>query len=620
MTRISFRFAAAVRLLTLVLIAVAPASTKAAPPRKQPSRPQSELSQTSAGQVWHFKKDVMPILVRNVPKIVAAQDPKNGHWGEGIWIVNDQHPMFTLAVAWGLQDPDNPYYHDAKVLDAITKAGDALIADADSHGQWVFRKKDGSTWGKIFQPWTYSRWVRAYAITRDSMSPEVRERWDKALILGYTGVADEELSHTGNIPVHHAMGLYFASQIFNKPVWAEKAVQRLRKAAAEQHPDGYWTEHVGPVIGYNFVYVDALGAYYAASHDPVIGPVLERAARFHAAFTYPDGSPVETVDERQVYSPSIAMPGFGFSFSEFGRGYMHRQWQLLSKRAEPIGAEGAAMLIKYGEEGSMEVLPGLNSDHQYITQDGNGMIDCKNGWFACLSGYVAEQSTSRWIQDRQNLVSLFNLKAGGLIFGGGNTKLTPLWSTFTVGDVNLLRNTAKDSDPSFIAPPGLYHVPSAAKTDESATALALRYDSGDFGVRFDLRDPAAARVVYTQISPTTAPAAAHVPLFARMGQEWSTASGKKGEISSASQAWKLAPGEAGAWFQHWGWRVSVPPQASIQWPVPQHNQYAKYGEVPAGEGAIVMTLPFDRGTTEQAITITPVDRSPRPKSRSAAGH
>jgi hypothetical protein len=89
-----------------------------------------------AGEVWHFKREFMPALVKAIPGILESQDKKTGRFGTGVFIVNDQHPMYSLAVAWGtkIDGVDNPYYHDTAVLDAIMSAGDALIAVQDPKG------------------------------------------------------------------------------------------------------------------------------------------------------------------------------------------------------------------------------------------------------------------------------------------------------------------------------------------------------------------------------------------------------------------------------------------------------------------------------------------------------
>ena len=188
-----------------------------------------------------FKDEMLALLVEEIPKIIKSQDSATGQWGTGIWIVQDQHVMFPLAVAYSYKHSANTYYHDPDVLAAIIKGGDALIADADKRGQWVFRKKDKSTWGKIWMPWTYSRWVRSYGMIRDAMPEEKRKAWDKALTLAYSGIAAEELKTLHNIPAHHAMGLSAAAKLFNRDDWAMQARQHIHRITKTQHADGYWS-------------------------------------------------------------------------------------------------------------------------------------------------------------------------------------------------------------------------------------------------------------------------------------------------------------------------------------------------------------------------------------------
>ena len=106
-----------------------------------------------------YKERLLPLLVAKAPKILDTFDPKTGHFGKGVWICQDQNVMFPLAVLYSSPSPENKYYKDKNLLEIIMKAGDALIQDMDQKGQWVFRKKDSSTWGMIWMPWTYSRWI-----------------------------------------------------------------------------------------------------------------------------------------------------------------------------------------------------------------------------------------------------------------------------------------------------------------------------------------------------------------------------------------------------------------------------------------------------------------------------
>jgi hypothetical protein len=558
------------------------------------------LATPPAPDAWHFKAEFLPQLVAAVPGILRSQDPATGRFGSGVWIVTDQNVLLPLAAAWSLDAPGNPHGHSAALLEAIMAGGDALIADQDADGMWVFRKKDSSTWGNIYMPWTYSRWIRAYGLIRDAMPPERRARWEEALTLGYEGIARTALNRIHNIPAHHAAALYLVGQLLDRPAWCRQAADFLARVAAEQNEGGFWSEHMGPVVSYNFVYVDALGSYYALSGDGRVLPALERSARFHASFTYPDGSKVETVDERNPYHEGVTMPNVGFSFSPEGRGYVRQQWERLRAAGHPLSADLAASFLLYGEEGPTAEAPGEKSFHHSILGQNDAVVHREGPWFACLSGYSCPVTENRWMQDRQNFLSLFHDRAG-LIVGGGNTKLQPRWSTFTAGDTSLLTHRPGDESPTFTPPAGLLHVPTATTLDADSLTLSLRYGATPCRVSIHLLEPNKARLSYAVEGEPDRPVAAHVTLLPHLGETWETASGQRGTLGAES--FQLAPGAAGAWFSHHGWRIVLPPDASVTWPALPHNPYRKDGRAEPEEGRIVVTLLFSRDVVRQEITV-----------------
>jgi hypothetical protein len=551
---------------------------------------------------WNFKQEFLPDLVQSVPKILKSQDQGSGHFGTGLWIPADQSVIYPLGVAWALKDPANRWYHDPKLLEAIIRGGDALILAQDAEGRWVFRKKDNSTWGKHFDPWVYSRWVRAFSLISNAMPPERRARWQQALELGYSGIEKHELSRVHNIPAHHAMGLYVAGKALNHPEWCAKASAFLVRVAEAQDRNGFWSEHVGPVVTYNFVYVDALGTYYGLSHDSKVLAALERATRFHANFTYPDGSSIETIDERTPYSRTPRLPGVGFSFCPEGRGYLRQEWTRARPKDAAEPADTLASLLLYGEEGPVAPPPGAGRDSVFITEDGKASVIRKGSWCASLSAYACPVYKSRWFQDRQNLVSLF-YESAGLILGGGNTKLQPLWSTFTVGDTSLLRHRPGDEDPDFSQPAGLLHVPSKAGLETNGQALVLEYGPARCSVALDLSQKNRARLTYAaDCTATASPIEAHATFLPSPGKSWRTASGKTGRLGA--KPFKFTASQAGGWFEHNGWRVELPENSSIAWPVLPHDPYRKDGRATPAEGRIVVALPFSGNVTTQDIAVS----------------
>lgn len=547
-----------------------------------------------------YKENLARQLIEQVPRLLKSFDPATGHFGGGIWVVNDQHPMYPLAVAYALERADNPHYKSAALLEAVMKAGDALIADADADGRWEFRKKDGSTWGRIHMPWTYSRWVRAFALIEDDMPAERRGQWAQALALGYGRIAESALGRVHNIPSHHAMGLYIAGKTLDRPEWCDQAAGFLRRVAAEQHEGGYWSEGEGPVVAYNFVYADALGTYYALSHDAEVLAALERAAVFHLRFTYPNGARVETIDERNPYEPGVNAGNVGFTFTAEGRAYLQRQWSRCETDA--LDADLIASLLLYGVEGPVAIE--AETAGPFVLTEG-GMpraATLRQGpWFLCVSAYYSPVPNSRWLQDRQNLLSVYHERAG-LILGGGNTKLQPAWSTFTVGDPSLLRHEPGDTSPDFEPKGELYHVPgSATLVLEPALGLDLKYGAEECRVRVAVLDAKRLGIQLDVTVDSGLPVAAHLTLLPHLGESLRTDGGQEMVLSEVPFDW--AGPELGRGLAYAGCHFELPGSASVHWPAKRHNPYAKDGAASLEDHRIELRIPFDEKHLTEAVII-----------------
>lgn len=564
----------------------------------------SELYKSShAAEELTYKRQLLDVLVRQVPELLETYDAQTGHFGRGIWICTDQNLMYPLAVAYAYKGGGNPYYKDKKLLEVIIKAGDALIEDADEDGKWEFRKKDGSTWGKIHQPWIYSRWMRAYMLIYEDMPAEDRQRWQRALKLGFTGISKEQLARdVHNIPAHHAMGLYVAGKTLNRPEWCEQAGEYLVKVAAKQAEGGYWVENSGPVVGYNFVYVDALGTYYAMSGDSRVLKALEKSATFHYHFRYPNGGRVETIDERNPYRKGIDVGNVGFTFTPLGRTYLKEQWSRYGW--EKLPADLAASLLLYGKEGPVVKPPSGGPNQRFIFTEGGEDLAAtvqSGPWFICLSAYAAPITQNRWMQDRQNLVSIYHEKTGTFL-GGGNTKMQPAWSNFTVGDMNLLRHKAGDENPDFTPKGELYHVPSDAKLVlKDQIGLDMTYGPETCRIRIRVKNETTLEYIVDTTANSNLPVMAHLTLIPVMGQRLETAAGEKTTLGKSKINWN--PEQIGGSLTYGRCRIKLPESASLNWPALPHNPYRKDGRAEPYEGRIEVRIPFDGLHNTHTITI-----------------
>jgi len=539
------------------------------------------LTVTASAETVRFKDRCLKDVVAQVPKVLATQDTKTGRFGKGIWIVTDQNVMLGLSAAYTQNDPANPWYHKPELLDSIMKAGDALIEDMDANGQWEFRKKDGSTWGQIFMPWIYSRWIRSYALVREAMPQDRRARWDKALQLGFTGIAKEVGTfRIQNIPAHDAMALYFAGKVFDRPEWRELSTKYLHKVVETQHKDGYWSEHMGPVVSYGFVYVDALGVYYSVSKDEAVLPALRKTSLFHAYFTYPDGTDVETVDERNPYHEALRLPNTGFTFTPEGRSYLARQ---LKKFKGALPFDEASLLLLYGQEGEGSAQDLTSSDFDFVLGSGDAAVRRRGPWFMVISTMTTEVPTARWIQDRQNFVSVYHDKYG-LILGGGNTKLQPRWSNFTAGNIALLHHKAGDINPNFLPPAGITHVPKSAKLI-SGDDFGISLDYGGKTGEIRLRVLGPDKLEYS-VSGDKA-LTSHLTLLPHLKQPITAASGEKKVLSDEPIEWA----KPGAWLDYRQMHITLPAGSSVHWPVIPHDPYKKDGAATSSQGRIVIDTP-----------------------------
>jgi hypothetical protein len=550
---------------------------------------------------WNPHEAYLKQLVGAVPGILRSQHRETGRFGTEPWITEDQNIIFPLVTAWALKDPANPYYHDPVVLEAIIKGGDALADAQDKNGYWTFRKKDNSTWGQTLEPWAFSRWMRACLLIHDAMPPECRQKWERGLLPDVQRLASNlRTSRVHNKTTYHAATVYAAGLCFQRDDWKRVAHDFMAKVVAAQAPGGWWSEHSGPVVNYNTVYVEALGMYYALSHDAGVLEALRRAAVYHATLTYPNGSSVETVDERNPFHAGVDRGNVGFSFTPEGRGYLLQQSKLPGPWS--VSTDDAACHLLYGATGS--VLPTAAGRDLKLTVVGNNeaLVLRSKPWFICLSAFTCEQSPSRWIQDRQNFVSIFHDDLG-LIIGGGNTKLQPFWSNFTIGDTAQLKHQPGDENPDFKPKGGLLHMPSAAhlRADQDAPGLDLTYGAEHCYITVRPLDAQHLTLVCEATAKSSQPVEGHVVFLPHLKAVLKTATGKMAQLTAAPLAWTAD--ELGAWFTYGNLRISVPPGARLLWPAAAHNPYKKDGSSKPGEARLVLCLPFASGVTKQELTL-----------------
>lgn len=569
-----------------------------------------------------LRQRLLESVERQVDGILKIYHP-GGRFGTEPWIVRDQEVILPLAV--GLTTPESRYFGDAEVLRAVAEGGRFLTEQQDKLGMYVFRKKDGSTWGDIYMPWTYLRWVFTFGLIREYLQPEDLEIWETGLLRGYEGIAATELTvesgrYRGhpppkgpptpgvakpwlhNIPTHHAAGLFKAGILFERPEWKTKARDYLHLIVAEQIEDGWWTERSGPVVVYNQVYLDSLSIYYHTSGDGLVGAALERGNRYHYHTTYPDGSFIETFDERnytypvavmespdgnRTYHPPLVKMHPGLYASAEGRALIAFLLEIHARRGSPIPNAEMMLLFQPEEPFSTD---GAVLEPEFTM--GSDAVVLRDGpWVNTFSAYTAERTSNRFIQDRQNFFSLFH-QSIGLLFGGGNTKIQPLWSTLTVGHPGLVSPVGSTADSELVPDSDLDYVAETARLLRTASGRGVRLESA--GAILELQvilisdERAEVRIRLLRAAPDGRPACCHIPLIPYPGERVGFADETEHELEE--DPWVV---EGVSAFDYCGWHFSVEPRGKMIWPARAHNPYTKDGHSALGEARLVLSLPLD---------------------------
>ena len=87
-----------------------------------------------------------------------------------------------------------------------------------------------------------------------------------------------------------------------------------------------WSNH-----GYDHITFTQVALYWEYTHDPVALEALRRGTDFHIRFTYRDGIPVETINDRNRYWKLNSWGHFGLSNFADGRRYAEFLTDFLSQ-------------------------------------------------------------------------------------------------------------------------------------------------------------------------------------------------------------------------------------------------------------------------------------------------
>jgi hypothetical protein len=493
------------------------------------------------------------------------------------------HPggMLAAAVLYTKQHPENPSFGDKRLLELAIKLGD-LFADAAA--------KDTAE-NKQDYEWEIHFWLDTYRLLERELGDERRARWRKEFektvgwfVVQVAGRLDFPryqgpfIRTSTNHLALFASTVYLAGRVLPNNEWEALGGRALhRLAAEEQTPDGYWGEHTdnGPATGYNYLTMTCVALYWEHSHDPAALEALRRATDFHKNFTWPDGTPVETINGRNRYWAVSPWGHFGFSHWPDGRRYAEFLAGFFLSRS--LGSRDLGRLAQstlYYHEGPTAPIPQEQPRSSYRMRVPAGIR--KTGpWTVCLSGLIDTPIDSQFTLDRQGHLSIYHEQLG-LIVTGANSKHQPDLATFL----------DKSRDRVTTIP-----LSSRLRLADDRDRLGLGYPT--FFAELEMPPPTVEKLPFRFTITETAPnrlqdCRLNLQLCLKAGEPLETASGK---FALDDKRIELGPDQIGGRIRHRGWVMRVDPSARLVWPVLPFNPYRNAPETDLRYAVGVLSVP-----------------------------
>ncbi len=475
--------------------------------------------------------------------------------------------MLSAAVLYTRQHPKNRSFGDREKLELALRLGDLFAHHSENDP--AENRQD--------YEWEIHFWLDTYRLLEAELGAERRELWRRELEknvrwferevrgrLDFPRYQGPYIRTSTNHLALFASTVYLAGRFFPDEKWESLGARAMhRLAAEEQTSDGFWAEFTdnGPTTGYNYITLTCVALYWEHSRDTAALEALRRATDFHRHFTWPDGTPVETINGRNRHWGVSAWGHFAFSNWPDGRGYAEFLADFFAPSSEgSAGSRNLGRLAQsalYYHEGPVTPSPQKLSSYVYRMQREAG-IRRSGPWTVCLSGLIDVPVDSQFTLDRQGHMSIFHDQLG-MIITGANSKRQPELATFLEKKGERLTT-----------------IPLSARLrladDRDRLGLGYHTFFAEAEIPKPERDRLPFRFVITEVGPSgrIEDAQLNLQLNLTAGEVLETATRK---ITLDETRIELGPDEIGGWIRHRGWKLRVDPAARLIWPILPFNPY-----------------------------------------------
>ncbi|MCF7838660.1 MAG: hypothetical protein K9N49_08525 [Candidatus Marinimicrobia bacterium] len=354
----------------------------------------------------------------------------------------------AYAAAFGVftDFPGNPVFGREALWEKVLQMLDIICAIQFEDGMWDWHVPATRKTHRSGHVWSVDSWLRLLAEFGPRMDPARRDRLEAMLRRALPGRARgaEQFMETGihpaskNIFAHSTLQLWLGARLFGERAWEELAAAALDRVVALQFEDGYWPDayvHRGPTSLYNTVTLDVVSSYARLSGSTAARATVRRAADYHLRMAYPDGTFVETMDERNRYMQphSGLLERLVWALAAFEETRPAAAWfaeriQERNGAAQPA-ALGAMRIETWKSVPDGDVPAAARAQGRFVLPTIPAGCLAQPPWFVCVSGAPTQVPARSFHHDLQCHVSAWH-RSLGLVLGGGNSLLDPKFSTF----------------------------------------------------------------------------------------------------------------------------------------------------------------------------------------------
>jgi len=533
---------------------------------------------------------------------------------ESSWRVVVMQFIYAPALLYVSEHPANPCYRDKKVLEMALKAGDYLVTCINGEGV-VVPVVNGRSTNPLDVHRSLYCWTEAFGLLKDHLGGSRLKRWRDALTR-----ASEELVRDltpridrpryispflGYSPNHfglRAATIWRMGMVLEIPELVSLTNWPIRRFTRQIQPGGYWEEHDGPTMIYDYLNTSVAALNWHYTSDPAAWAAMRANTNFHMHWCTPDGVDIHTVDQRNRSHFRVAASWGLFTFCHFPEGRRFARFKLLAALGDsddPLAAMGlnalarVAQSLHYHTDGPEAPIP--QEAHSYRHRLERPAVVRKDGpWVYSISALVSpERPLSQFYLDRTTPISLWHSSCRHII-AGGNSKGQPEMATFSVKRAATGSWSRLPLDALLAGTPW-------------ADTLCVAHEGYSL------------RLAITPVSPSEALISAgmeltydrggdscflNIPLILHDGGELADGTGKK--YSLTKEKIVLSAADCAGKLSHNGWSVSLPEDARFVWP---YYTYTPYGPVRVPEnihsavGIVSVPLSGTRDSTILRFTV-----------------